>query len=141
MRRGFSIIELSYVLAVMGIVVAISVPTYDVFLKRARVDEARSVLAAIAHAELRHFTDRGVYLACSGEGPVPKGPGAFPNDSACWKELGIALSGEVRYRYSVELADGTFFAVAEGDLDGDGQPSHFRWNGRLATLAVENELE
>jgi prepilin-type N-terminal cleavage/methylation domain-containing protein len=141
MRRGFSIIELSYVLAVMGIVVAISVPTYDVFLKRARVDEARSMLAAIAHAELRHFRDRGAYLACAAEGSVPKGPAVFPNASACWKELGVAVSGEVRYRYSVELADGTFFAIAQGDLDGDGRESVFRWNGRLSSLEVQDELE
>lgn len=141
MRRGFSIIELSYVLAVMGIVVAIAVPSYDALLRRARVDEARSMLAAVAHAELRHFRDRGAYLACGAEGAVPTGPVAFPSESACWKELGIAVGGEVRYRYSVELKDGTFFANAEGDLDGDGKPSHFSWNGRLASLTVEDELE
>lgn len=140
MRRGFSILELSYVLAVMGIVVALTVPAYDVFLKRARVDEARTMLAAIAHAELRHFRDRGSYLACAAAGPVPQGPVQFPT-APCWKELGVEVGGEVRFRYSVELADGTFVAVAEGDLDADGQASSFRWNGRLSSLAIERELE
>jgi type IV pilus assembly protein PilA len=140
MRRGFSILELSYVLAVMGIVVALTVPAYDVFLKRARVDEARSMLAAIAHAELRHFRDRGGYLACAAAGPVPQGPVTFPT-ATCWKELGLEVNGEVRFRYSVELAEGTFVAVAEGDLDADGEASSFRWNGRLSSLAIERELE
>lgn len=140
MRRGFSILELSYVLAVMGIVVALTVPAYDVFLKRARVDEARTMLAAIAHAELRHFRDRGSYLACAAAGPVPQGPVKFPTEP-CWKELGLEVGGEVRFRYSVELAEGTFVAVAEADLDADGEASSFRWNGRLSSLAIERELE
>lgn len=140
MRRGFSILELSYVLAVMGIVIALTVPAYDVFLKRARVDEARTLLAAIAHAELRHFRDRGTYLACAAAGPVPQGPVQFPTEP-CWKALGVEVGGEVRFRYSVELAEGTFVAVAEGDLDADGEASSFRWNGRLSSLAIERELE
>lgn len=141
MRRGFSILELSYVLAVMALIAGLTVPAYDVFYRRARVDEARSMLAAIAHAELRHFRDRGSYLACAGSGQVPSGPVPFPNETACWKALGLELTGEVRYRYSVELVDGTFVAVAEGDLDGDGITSRLRWNGRTSVLDLERELE
>ncbi|MDP2269511.1 MAG: prepilin-type N-terminal cleavage/methylation domain-containing protein [Archangium sp.] len=141
MRRGFTLIELSYVLVVMGILVAISVPSYDVFSRQARADEARSMLPAIAHAELRHFRDRGGYLACAAEGSVPRTPVNFPNESACWKALGIRLTGQVRFRYSVEVVDGHFFAIAEGDLDGDGVSSVFRWDGSLAAATVERELE
>lgn len=141
MRRGFTILELSYVLAVMTLLAALTVPAYDVFYRRARAEEARSMLAAIAHAELRHYRDRGAYLACAGGGEVPSGPAAFPNETACWKALGLELTGEVRYRYSVELAEGTFVAVAEGDLDADGVTSRFRWNGRTSVLDVERELE
>jgi prepilin-type N-terminal cleavage/methylation domain-containing protein len=141
MRRGFSILELSYVLAVMALIAALTVPAYDIFYKRARVDEARSMLAAIADSELRHFRDRGSYLECAAAGQVPKGPVAFPNETACWKSLGIEVTGEVRFRYSVELVEGTFVAVAEGDLDADGVTSRFRWNGRTSVLDVERELE
>src|SRR5437868_475251 len=92
MRRGFSILELSYVLVVMAIIATISVPAYDVFFKRARTDEARSMLATIADSELRHFRDRGSYLACAASGPIPGGAGVFPNDAACWKTLGIEVT-------------------------------------------------
>ena len=141
MRRGFTIIELSYVLVVIGILVAVSVPAYDSFARRAKADEARSMLPAIAHAELRHFRDRGGYLPCAAEGPVPRTPVSFPNQTSCWKALDIQLTGQVRFRYSVEVVDGHFFAVAEGDLDGDGVTSLSRWDGRLGAATVERELE
>lgn len=140
MRKGFTVIELSCVIAVIGILAAATVPAYEILVRRARADEATGVLHAIAHAELRHFRDRGSYLACAAAGPVPQGPVQFPT-APCWKELGVEVGGEVRFRYSVELADGTFVAVAEGDLDADGQASSFRWNGRLSSLAIERELE
>lgn len=141
-RRGFTVIELSYVLAVIGLLVAITVPAYDGLVKRARADEARTVLAAIADAELRYFREYKTYIACSADQPIPTGPGAlFPNQTPCWQRLGIELWGEVHYRYRVDLEGGTFFVIAEGDLDADGETSKFLWNGRLHQLEVERELE
>lgn len=125
----------------MALLTAITVPTYQVLIDRTRTEEARSTLQAIAHAELRHFRDQHAYLACPAQGDVPKGPVAFANDADCWKRLGIQVDGVVRYRYSVTAAEGTFDAVAEGDLDGDGVTSRFTLHGRDLSLDVVNERE
>lgn len=140
-RRGFTIVEIACVLAVMGIVVAITVPAMDVLVRRARTEEARVMLASIAHAELRHFRDTGAYLACSSPGEVPRHPVRFSSDVPCWKALAIQLEGDVRYRYRVELADGSFVAIAEGDLNGNGVSSEFRWEGRTQRVVEKEPLE
>ncbi len=141
MRRAFTILELSCVLAVIAILSAAAVPVYDVLVRRARADEARTVLHAIAHAELRIFRDQGAYLACAPVGEVPQGPVSFPNAEPCWQALGLRLGGPVRYRYGVALREGSFLATAEGDLDGDGVHSRFTLDGRDLGLTIQDELE
>ena len=140
MRKGFTILELSYVLAVIGILAAATIPAYDLLLRRARASEAPTTLEAIAHAELQHFRDRGAYLACPAEGEVPKVPQPFPT-AACWKTLQIAIGADVRYRYGVTLEGDSFVATAEGDLDRDGTPSRYTMDGRTLVVDGKDELE
>lgn len=140
-RRGMTIVELAFVLAVMGAVVAITVPTSTVLLQRARTDEARAFLSALEHAELRHFRDTGTWLACPASGEVPRGVARRTSGSGCWATLLGAEPLELRYRYRVDLVDGHFVAIAEGDLDGDGQLSEFRLDGRTHQLDIKDELE
>ncbi len=141
MRRGFTLIELCYVIAVIGLLAAITVPAYDVLLRRAHVAEARAMVHGIAHAELRHLRDRGAYVACGPAAEIPSEPVVFPEDEACWRELGIRSEGLVRYRYAVSLDDDSFLVTAEGDLDGDGRASRFSLDGRDLSLHIVDELE
>ncbi len=141
MRRGFTLIELCFVIAIMGLLVAIVVPTYEVLLRRAQAEEAPAMLQAIAHAELQHFRDQGRYLACPATGEIPRGPAPFPNGQQCWQDLGIQVGGEVRYRYGVTMDGGDFLVTAEGDLDRDGAPSRYTLRGRDRSVEIEDGLE
>ena len=142
MRKGFTLIELCYVMALTGLMAALTVPAYDVLLRRARVAEARTTIHAIAHAELRHLRDRGAYVAC---GPtsddVPLVAVPFPSDLPCWRDLGIHPEGLVRYRYAVTVDASGFVVTAEGDLDADGVPSRFSLRGEDLSLTIVDELE
>lgn len=140
-RLGFTLLELSAVIAIISILAATGVPAYDALVRRAHADEARTMIQAIAHAELQHYRDHGSYLACAPAGPIPQGPGHFPADEACWRALGLRADGDVRYRYQAAL-DGTSFVVtAEGDLDRDGTTSRFTLRGATLAVETENELE
>src|SRR4051812_9838323 len=101
MKRGFTLIELSAVLAGMALVVGLTVPVYRSLVLRAHSDEARTMLPAIAHAELRYHRDHGQYLACGAEPVAPTLPVHFPAELPCWTALGISPSGDVRYGYAV----------------------------------------
>lgn len=138
--RGFTIAELAFVLAIIGVVISVTVPAGELLLRRARADEANTMLAAVAHQELKHWRDTGRFLACPASGDVPRKPTAFPT-SECWTTLGIAVQGPVRFRYSVEVKDGAFTVVAEGDLDADGVTSEYRWDGRSGAVTTREALE
>src|SRR3954470_8147554 len=98
-RRGFTVIELSTVLAVMAVLVALTVPEYRQLVLRAQTEEARTTLSAIAHAELRYHRDHGQFLACGEAAAAPKRGTVFPAELPCWKALGISLGANVRYAY------------------------------------------
>ncbi len=142
--RGFTLIELVLVISVIGILTVLAVPGYQAIVFRARAAEARMMLSAIANAELAYYRDHGQYLAAApstSTGGVPKAPVAFDTSRPSWKQLGVRAEGLVRYRYSVVLAAGTFKAVAEGDLDADGQASSFELDGATLAISVRDELE
>lgn len=140
MKRGFTLIEVSFVLAVMALLVALIVPAYQTLTLRARSEEAHAMLSAIAHAELRYHRDHGAFVECPPEGEPLRAPTPFPSDRACWKALGIATDA-VRFQYGVALKDGSFAVTARADLDGNGVASSYVLDGRTLNLTVERELE
>ncbi|MFZ5439869.1 MAG: type IV pilin protein [Myxococcota bacterium] len=140
-RRGLTVVEISYVLAVIAIVSAITIPTYDVLVRRAKADEARSMLAAIHHAELTHWRDHGAWLGCPASGPVPRGASASLPADECWGQLLGESTEGLRYRYSVQVEGDECTIIAEGDLDADGRTSEFRLDARTQRLTTKDELE
>ena len=140
MRRGFTLLELCFVVMIIGLLTAITVPTYDVLLRRTHQAEARSMLSAIAHAQLQHHRDNGSYLACPASGPIPTPTVAFPTE-ACWQQLGISMGSTVRYRYGVALTDHSFVVTAEGDLDRDGHHSTLTLQGETLQIDIVDGLE
>jgi prepilin-type N-terminal cleavage/methylation domain-containing protein len=140
-HRGFTLVELSYVLGILGLLAAVAVPSYHVIMLRARAAEARTLLPAIAHAELMYRRDHGAFLACpAGNEPVPKREVPFAART-CWDALGVRAEGGVRYRYQVSLTASGFEAVAEGDLDGDGNTSRFTLSSTDLGIITQDEFE
>jgi len=59
--RGFTLIELIVVMAIVGLLVSIAAPRYFASLERARENSLRSSLAVMRHAIDQFAADRGRY--------------------------------------------------------------------------------
>lgn len=66
-HRGFTLIEVLVVVAIVGVLTAIAIPRYSVYTKRAYDLRARSDLRNVATAEEAYFIDEERYLSCKNE--------------------------------------------------------------------------
>lgn len=142
-HRGFTLLELSAVVALISVLAVVSVPTYRFLILRAYTQEARGMLEALAHAELAYHRDNGAFLAVPPSRDEPPRGTAVPFLPApeAFHTLGVILEGTTRYRYEVVLDGDTFVAIATGDLDGDGVFSRFELRGDTLALQTEDALE
>ncbi len=72
--RGFTLIEMMIVVAIVGILAAIAFPSYQEHVRQTRRAEVTAVLLESAHLLERHFTRAGAYdaegLALIGQSPA-----------------------------------------------------------------------
>jgi type IV pilus assembly protein PilE len=70
-RHGFSLVELMAVLAIIGILAAIAIPSYAAYVTRTRRIEAQVALVEAMQLEERYYTDHNAYAAFSADADTP----------------------------------------------------------------------
>lgn len=66
-QQGFTLVELSIVVAVIGILAAIAFPSYVEHTRKAKRAEAKAILLEAAQALERNYTLQGTYLNSDGD--------------------------------------------------------------------------
>jgi len=59
--KGFTLVELMIVVAIIGVVGAIAVPSYDSFMKKSKRADAKVGLAKLADRQERHYLQNNTY--------------------------------------------------------------------------------
>ncbi len=111
-KKGFTLIELMIVVAIIGILAAIAIPNFMKFQAKSRTAEAKTNLGAIFTAETSYFGDSNQY-------------GDF-------SQIGWAPTGIPRYQYTTNGAfvlteDATHQGKRNVGVDGTGPT----WTGDL----------
>lgn len=154
--KGFTLIELMIVVAIIAILAAIAIPQYRKFQLKAKTSEAKTNLGAIKTCEESYSAEHDQYLTSAYKPDAT--PTATPRDFAggdVFNSLGFAPAGKVRYSYGVyngnakstlstanpangnsNVTEGTIdiTIIAKGDLDGDTQYSYYGLTDENAKL-------
>ena len=156
--KGFTLIELMIVVAIIGILAAVAIPAFMKYIRRSKTVEATMNIrkiydSSVAYYEAEHADPTGAVInrqfpttkawtpaANCGKQPGGKcAPATFKSQwvDPTWMSLNFSVDDPFYYQYQYTSngtdSSSTFSAEAQGDLNGDGNFSLFRRNGSVTS--------
>jgi prepilin-type N-terminal cleavage/methylation domain-containing protein len=135
--RGFTLIELMIVVAIIGVLAAVAIPSFRNYQLSSKRTEAYANLSALAKAQKSYFAEFDDFVPVttepsftSGVNPTSTTRSKAPITTA-FSTVGWTPDGDVFYDYDTTTpadpgtgtctcTEACFTATAYGDLDGDG---------------------
>lgn len=144
MKKGFTLIELMIVVAIIAFLAMVSIPSFKRFLAKAKRTEAYMNLNALATAEKIYWAEHGTYstdltaLGWKPEGQLQYTYG-FSGSEGKNYSTGASKTASSHLSAGNATKDG-FVAVAAGDIDGDGEPDIITINQDMNIVIVQDDL-
>jgi type IV pilus assembly protein PilA len=158
-RKGFTLIELMIVVAILGILAAVAIPAFLKYIKRSKTTEATMNVRKLYDSSVTYFAAEhtladGSIVAAQ----FPASTGDLPETTAIgdvkittlpsswdavgtWNALQFAVSDPSYFSYQYDSAGVTdtalFTAQAYGNLDGDAIFSTFTRVGTVVDMEVK----
>jgi len=161
-QKGFTLIELMIVVAIIGILAAIAIPNFLTYQMKSRQAEAKTNLQAIKTSEVAFQAERGCYIGVLAEGVVapvagtktvpflwgagvaPTAPGALWCQAGgvfggTFADIGFKATGNVNYRYGADSKVAPALGVGTGYTAATSCPLAIAGTAAVA-IAVQNNF-
>ena len=120
-RKGFTLVELMIVVAIIGILASIAIPNFISMQYKTKRSEVPSNLKGIKSAQIAYESDFDAFVTCSA---YPSTPTKTTQQwtvaaSGGFKTIGWRPDGDVRGSYQVATTGTDFTATGLSDVDGD----------------------
>jgi prepilin-type N-terminal cleavage/methylation domain-containing protein len=134
-EKGFTLIELMVVVAIISILASIAIPLYASFRLKTKTSEAKAMFSSVQTGQEAYLSENEVYLACLSSPGANGTAGPLKRpwiDNGGFTVIGFTPAGDVHYNYSVAVGPNAGGAAAremaieaEGDLDGNAAASYY----------------
>ena len=140
--KGFTLIELMIVVAIIGILAAIAIPNFLTYQKKSKTSEAKTCIGGIKTSQLSFAAEKDHHAVCAKLGGTPNTSKAeWPAAGSCggFDSIGWRPAGDVYFNYECTTgADSSGNAAvaigAQSDLDGDSKYGEFGFSTDAAVV-------
>ncbi len=131
--KGFTLIELMIVVAIVGILAAIAYPSYQEQVRSSRRAECGGALMGLANAMERHFTTNNSYLGAGTTGGNTGAPIPAVYNATCPLDGGTAT-----YNLTINAATQTTYTLFAAPIAGAAQAGDKCGTFTLTSIGAKN---